>query len=210
MSFRLRLKNGGVLESVNDTTIKSAPKGAINQLGECLTRIIHAFAEANNDAKIFMAKWDIKDGLWRMDCREGDEWNFVYVLPQPEEALILIVVPTLLQMGWIESPLYFCAATETARDIATEYTNMPVGLIPPHKFMRYTTDGRSYTELPDEDEDQTFHTLVEVYVDDFMSLVIPISKAQLLHTASAVMNGIHDVFPANDEDDGMTPYPKRS
>ncbi len=37
LSFRLRLKNGGVLAAVNDTTIKSAPKGAINQLGECLT-----------------------------------------------------------------------------------------------------------------------------------------------------------------------------
>ena len=39
-------------------------------------RIIHAFAEASNDAKIFMAKWDIKDGFWQMDCRKGKEWNF--------------------------------------------------------------------------------------------------------------------------------------
>ena len=65
LSFRLRLKNGGVLAAVNDTTVKSAPKGAINQLGECLSRIIHAFAEADDDAKIFMAKWDTKDGFWR-------------------------------------------------------------------------------------------------------------------------------------------------
>jgi hypothetical protein len=63
LSFRLRLKNGGILAAVNDTTIKSAPKGAINQLGECLSRIIHAFAEADDDTKIFMAKWDIKDGF---------------------------------------------------------------------------------------------------------------------------------------------------
>ena len=73
LSFRLQLKNGGVLAAVNDTKIKSAPKGTINQLGECLTRIIHAFAKTNKDAKIFMAKWDIKDGFWRMDCQEGDE-----------------------------------------------------------------------------------------------------------------------------------------
>ena len=78
LSFRLRLKNGGVLAAVNDTTVKTAPQGAIDQLGECLTRIIHAFAEADDDAKIFMAKWDIKDGFWRMDCREGEEWNFGY------------------------------------------------------------------------------------------------------------------------------------
>ncbi len=86
---------------------------------------------------------------------------------------------------------------------------MPVGSIPPHKFVRYTTDGRSYTELPDEDEGKTFHTMVEVYVDDFMSLVIPISKAQLLHTASAVMSGIHDMFLANDEDDGDDPISEK-
>jgi hypothetical protein len=76
LSFRLRLKYGGILAAVNDTTIESAPKGAIDQLGECLTRIIHAFVEASDDAKIFMAKWDIKDGFWRMDCRDGEEWNF--------------------------------------------------------------------------------------------------------------------------------------
>jgi hypothetical protein len=40
-----------------------APKGALDQLGYALSRIIHAFAEADDDAKIFMAKWDIKDGF---------------------------------------------------------------------------------------------------------------------------------------------------
>ncbi len=107
LSFRLRLKNGGVLVAMNDTTVKRAPKGAIDQLGECLTRIIHAFAEAGDDAKIFMAKWDIKDGYWRMDCREGEEWNFSYVLPKPEGKPVMLVVPTSLQMGWVESPRIF-------------------------------------------------------------------------------------------------------
>jgi hypothetical protein len=40
LSFRLRLKNGGVLAAVNNTTVKTAPKGAIDQIGECLTRIV--------------------------------------------------------------------------------------------------------------------------------------------------------------------------
>jgi len=147
LSFRLRLKNGGIVAAVNDTTIKSAPKGVIDQLGECLTQIIHAFAEASDDAKIFMAKWDIKDGFWRMDCSDGEEWNFAYVLPQPEGSPTMLVVPTLLQMGWVESPLYFCTATETARDIATEYTDMPVGAIPAHKFSKYTVDPHKMPKL---------------------------------------------------------------
>jgi hypothetical protein len=62
--FRLRLENGGVRTSVNNTTKKTAQAGAINQIGECLSYLIHAFAEVDNDAKIFMAKWYIKDGFW--------------------------------------------------------------------------------------------------------------------------------------------------
>ena len=69
---------------MNDTAEKMAPGGAINQIGERLTCIIHAFTEADNNNKIFMAKWDIKDGFWWMDCRAGEEWNFNYVLPQPQ------------------------------------------------------------------------------------------------------------------------------
>jgi len=61
---------------------KNSPQGAIDQLGHSLTRIIHAFAEAKEDACIFMAKWDIKYGFWRLDAEEGAEWNFSYVLPQ--------------------------------------------------------------------------------------------------------------------------------
>jgi hypothetical protein len=209
LSFRLRLKNGGVLAAVNDTTVKSAPKGAIDQLGECLTRIIHAFAEADDDAKIFMAKWDIKDGFWRMDCREGEEWNFAYVLPQPEGKPVMLVVPTSLQMGWVESPPYFCPASETARDIATEYTDMPVGSLPTHKFAKYVVGGESFGALRQDHTDQPFRTMLEVYVDDFMSLVIPVSQSQLQHTANAVMMGIHDIFPANDVDDSDDPISEK-
>jgi hypothetical protein len=36
LSFRLKHKNGGVLASVNDTAEKTAPKGAIDQIGDCL------------------------------------------------------------------------------------------------------------------------------------------------------------------------------
>ena len=39
--------------------------------------------------------------------------------------------------------------------------------------------------------------MVEVYVDNFMSLVIPVSREQLQHVAMAKMNGIHDSFPPN-------------
>jgi hypothetical protein len=129
LSFRLRLKSDGVLSAVNDTMEKSATKGAIDQIGESLSRIIYAFSKANKDAKTFMAKWDIKDGFWRMDCENREEWNLVYVLPQEQGKLVQIVVPTFLQMGWVESPPYFCAAIEMTRDVATDYIETPVNLL---------------------------------------------------------------------------------
>jgi hypothetical protein len=73
LSFWLRLKSGRVFLAVNDTTEKSAPKEAIDQIGESLLRISHAFAEADEDVKIFKAKRDIKDGFWRMDCENREE-----------------------------------------------------------------------------------------------------------------------------------------
>ncbi len=45
-------------------------------------QIIHVFAEAKEDTRIFMAKWNIKDGFWRLDAEDSAEWNFAYDLPQ--------------------------------------------------------------------------------------------------------------------------------
>jgi hypothetical protein len=45
-----------------------------------------------------------------------------------------------------------------------------------------------------------------VYVDDFISLVMPTSQEQLRHVANAVMAGVHDVFPpcADDKEDPIS------
>jgi hypothetical protein len=127
-----------------------------------------------------MAKWDIKDGFWCMDCAEGEEWNFAYVLPQKEGEPVLLVVPTSLQMGWVESPPYFCTATEMARDVTTECTDMSVGTLPQHKFEKYVIGDANEDALPETSICNTgFVYMVEVYVDDFMSLVIPVSRDQL-------------------------------
>ena len=202
LSFRLRLTDGGVVMAVNDTSTKTAPQGSIDQIGHALKRIIHAFAEAGEEEKIFMAKWDIKDGFWRLQCREGEEWNFAYVLPREEGLPTQLVVPTSLQMGWIESPPYFCAASETARDVAAQYIEHPVGQLPGHKFECHTTPAADeQAQLQVGGDTEGFKYILEVYVDDFMSLVIPMSTKQLQHVANAVMRGIHDVFPEDVDDE---------
>ena len=92
LSFVLRLLSGKTAPLVNEKTTKTDPHTAIDQIGHALQRLIHAFAEAPDDAKVFMAKWDIKDGFWRLCNQIGDKWNFCYVLPQEEGATPKILV----------------------------------------------------------------------------------------------------------------------
>ena len=202
--FNVRLPDGTSAPSVNATTIKTAPKGSVDQLGHALNRLIHAFANTPSEAPIYMAKWDIKDGFWRLNCEEGQEWNFAYVQPSSHHATPTnptLVIPTSLQMGWIESPAYFCTASETARDVATVYIDTPVGSLPPHKFCGYTQTSDDYTRLPTEVAGLSdLWYLLEVFVDDFIGLAIPQSRMQLDHIATGTMTGVHDVFPPDDTD----------
>jgi hypothetical protein len=204
LSFKLCLEDGSVVESVNNTTEKWAPKGAINQLGHSLKRLIHAFAEADNDAVILLAKWDIRDGFWRLNCYQGEEWNFCYVWPQAPGEPRRLVVPTSLQMGWVESPPYFCAASETARDIAVEYIKTTVGGLPAHKFDQWA--GATMANIDMGHQMGPLRYVQEVYVDDFISAIIPTSKEQIKHVARGILHGIHDVFPPskNDERDPIS------
>jgi hypothetical protein len=51
-------------------------------------------------------------------------------------------------MGWVESPPNFCAASETARDVAAQYTETPIGSLPDHKFVKYAMDNEEVQVLP--------------------------------------------------------------
>ena len=200
--FTIQLANGGILPSVNETSKKTVPKGVIDQLGHSLMRIIHAFAQSDADAKIFMANWDIKDGFWRLDCAEGKEWRFDYVLPQDEGKPVKLDIPPSLQMGWIESQPYFCAASDMAQDVAEQYIETQVGSRPQHKFVQHDAQGKAFKSLPImTNDDGKLQEMVEVYIDDFILLAVPISHEQLVHVANLIMGRIHDMFPADDEDD---------
>ena len=157
-------------------------------------------ASAPDNAKVFMAKWDIKDGFWRMDCTEGDEWNFAYVVLEHGRQSTTLVVPQSLQMGWIESPPYFCTASETAWDVAEHYVETPVGQGPINALVAHSKTSPAYAALPaiSPGDADPFKYLIEVYVDDFMGLAIPTRRRTLDHMANGVMCGIHDVFPQED------------
>ncbi len=95
----------------------------------------------------------------------------------------------------------FCATTETSRDVATKYAETKLNLLTPHKFEKFVVGAPEYQALLKAGINPIgFAYMVKVYVDDFMSLVIPVSWEQLRHVANAIIHGIHDVFPPDAED----------
>ena len=133
LTFKLKV-NQSRLKSVNDSSNKAfAPHEAMYELGNVIPRIIWAMATApDTGVPILFSKIDLKDGYWHMVVNSHEAWNFAYVLPTvnpyyPPE----LVVPDALQMGWSESPAFFCAATEKSRDIA-ESSYKSGRPMPPH------------------------------------------------------------------------------
>ena len=108
-----------------------------------------------------------------------------------------MVVPTLLQMGWTESPLYFNAASETARDVADEYAKAED--LEEHYLEEWTKLADEYKSLPSGKLSSTLAHCFEVYVDDFIAAAVPHSKEDLNHLSRALLHAIHDVFPASPE-----------
>jgi hypothetical protein len=54
--------------------------------------------------------------------------------------------------------------------------------------------------LPEESTyEDSLKYMLEVYVDDFVNLIIPASQEHLWHMA-VIMEGIHDVFPLEQDD----------
>ncbi len=150
-----------------------------------------------------MAKWDIKDGFWRLDCEEGEEWNFAYVLPNSDGHSTKLVIPDSLQLGYIKSPPYFCVISKTGWDVAEQYIETPIGSKRRHKFLAHTERTQAYQTLSKQSTvfAQELRYLVKVYMDDYIRLATTTSPEQLDHVANGIMCGIHDVFPPNVMDD---------
>jgi hypothetical protein len=142
-----------------------------------------------------LAKIDLSDGFWRMLVQEDQKWNFAYVMPDPPGHPIRIVVPSALQMGWTESPPYFCAATETGRDIIQGLVDEKTPL-PPHCLEKYMKPAkgakRAQAGLPDRSG-------IYVYVDDYIAAAVENAAGTLLgRVARSALHGIHSIFPPPD------------
>ena len=69
-------------------------------------------------------------------------------------------------MGWIESPPYSCAASETGRDVAQQYVDAPVVSLNNHKFILHALQGEDYVTFQGQGRMSLLQYMLEVYIDD--------------------------------------------
>jgi hypothetical protein len=144
LSFAVRLdqklgqrRPGVVLqEAVNDTTVPLAPKKPVREIGKVLPWLLEFMAVAPAGQKILLSKVDLSDVFWQIIVEEAARWFFCYVMPCPPGSPICIVIPSASQMGWMESPQYFCTATETGRDFIQWLADQKIDCSP-HPLEKY-------------------------------------------------------------------------
>ena len=77
-----------------------------------------------------------------------------------------------------------------------------MGSLAPHKFVKLTEINTEFAELPKIDIlENRFNYILELYMDYYIALDIPRSKAKIQHVANNVTKGIHDVFPPDKDND---------
>ena len=166
------------------------------QLGQCLHRLVAQMTDNHDPDKPFVfSKIDINDGFWRLAVSDEDAWNFCYVKPSTTPTTSIddteIVVPNSLQMGWCESSPFFCATTETARDVIEGL--IKEATLPPHKFEYQMMQNAPALNRPKAAA--TWTNLLKVFVDDFVGATNCTSAEHLSHLSRAMLHGIHSIFP---------------
>ena len=90
------------------------------QFWRAFPRILQAIWEADLvQGPVRVSKLDVTDSYHRSTLRPAHVGAFAYVVPAAaKEDCIIICINLVLQMGWVDSPKYFCAISETLTDVA--------------------------------------------------------------------------------------------
>jgi hypothetical protein len=134
LSFLVYQEVDGVItvtqKSVNDTIVLSAPSILVRDIGKVLLQLLQYMRDTPAGLHILFSKLDISDGFWHLVVHNEDCFNFAYVLPQEAGEPIRLVIPAVVQMGWVEIPGLFCTVTESTRDLTQHFVDHVIQL--PH------------------------------------------------------------------------------
>ena len=200
-----RRKKQRIHPSVNQTTEPADDQTSVKALGTALASILSFMYETNPSWEIDWQKIDLSDGFWRMIVADGKEYNFVFQLPRrPGDTQDMFVVPSSLQMGWKNSPAFFCTGTEATRTLIKRLLALTVadGIPVEHRHEGHCVPPcTSPSPTPFHFHDAM--VLSRVYVDDFLNGLAgdpdrPERRAQQTWVARASMHAIHAIFPPPD------------
>ena len=200
---RPRLIVDYTFSGLNAETLQWAPREAM-QFGRALQRVLTTVLHADpRYGAVHMAKIDVADGFYRVWVRLDDVPKLGVVLPTAPGTPPLVAFPLALPMGWIESPPYFTAATETICDLANSalHSSESTHLDTPHRLEALAATPPSDTPAPSGPGPPSELPIlrlarparrpvatVDVYVDDFLlnSACIHSKETKLSRTIFAI------------------------
>lgn len=102
---------------VNQATLQLAPEEAM-QFGHALERLLQRIHLANRAfGPVFLIKVDISDGFYRLKLSPAGIPSLGVAFPTAPGEEPLVAFPLVLPMGWVSSPPFFCALTESVADV---------------------------------------------------------------------------------------------
>jgi hypothetical protein len=204
---------------VNDETVRLSPHGAM-QFGRALERLLFRIRHANpRFGPTYMAKIDLADGFYRLWLAARGIPNLGVVFSTYDDEEPLVAFPLTLPIGWVESPPYFCTATETLANLANAVPtqrNLPphplehlADTLPPPIELPHTSSSThllGHRPLPEPVAHSSlapFRAPVlyhDIYVDDYMSLAQGTPRRCTQHRR-ALLHSLDDIFRPKDAQD---------
>ena len=212
---RPRIINDLTISGVNAETVRKGPAEAM-QFGRALLRLLYQIRHANPKfGPVFAMKVDVADGFYRVNLNPSQALSLACLLPKEPNEPQLIAVPLALPMGWVESPPFFCAVTETVADLAN--SRLSRNQVPYHRLENEAIRTAPVTKVPTLitpppvpfRPSQRMRTTpvgsIDVFVDDFLGLAQGTADCRrhitrtLLHTIDEVLQPADPARPFQKE-----------
>ena len=145
------------------------------QFGRALQRVLQRIYDSDpQHGPVHLIKLDVADGFYRVWLRAEDAPSLGVALPSMPDQPQLVAIPTVLPMGWTQSPPYFCSLTETVADIANDTLQHRPQEIQDHHRLEAQADTapaplpESKPTLSMDHNRQGYHQRPLAYVDVFV------------------------------------------
>jgi hypothetical protein len=190
---------------VNESTISRAPDSI--QFGAALYRFLQRLKRADTcRGLIKLAKTDISDAFMRVWILLATIPCLGAILPSFPDEVMLVAFPMILPMGWVDSPNFLCAVTETVADLAnarfaantmttTVHRLNDTARTPPDKEPRLATTFHGILPPTTRSQGPLKPPLnfTDVYMDDFL-VASHLSGADLDQARSTLFEAIDAVL----------------